>query len=93
MIAEPVFEYRTSSMDVLLSYRDRIGHDAWQIMENKVYAALIALLPGNYYDVSTQVPEQEQEVFVKLCCLFILEQPEGISHPIGFRDGHTIIRY
>lgn len=92
MIAEPVFEYRTSSMDVLISYRDRIGLDAWNSIENKVYAALLALRPGNYYNIATQVAEKDQELFVKICCLFILEQPVGCEHPIGFSDGHTVKR-
>ena len=93
MTAEPVYQYMTSSICELVAYRDRIGHDAWRAMEIKVYSALNALLPEHYYDISLQVPEQDQELFVKVCCLFLLEQRSDCPHPVAFRDGHIIKRY
>ena len=76
---EPIYQFRTSSICDLAAYRDRIGHDVWRAMEIKVYTALSELLPEHYYDISLQVPEQDQELFVKVCCLFLLEQPSD-SH-------------
>ncbi len=93
MTSEPIYQFRTSSICDLAAYRDRIGHDVWRAMEIKVYTALSELLPEHYYDISLQVPEQDQELFVKVCCLFLLEQPSDSPSPVAFRDGHIIKRY
>lgn len=93
MTAEPVYKYMTSSLEEIMAYCERVGYDVWRAMEIKVYTALSALLPEHYYDISLQVPEQDQELFVKVCCLFLLEQRSGCPHPVAFRDGRIIKRY
>ena len=90
---EPVYAYKTASIAELMAYRDRIGHSVWREMEVKVFTALCELLPDHFYDISLQVPEQDQELFVKVCCLFLLEQPSDSPSPVAFRDGHIIKRY
>lgn len=90
---EPFYAYRSHTFHELEEYRQRISPDAWRDMEVKVYSALNRLQPGHHYDISLQVPEGRQELFVKCCCLYILEQPSDCRTPVAFRDGRTIKRY
>lgn len=89
----PVLIYRTSSFDELTAYRDRIGADIWRDMEAKVYHALNVLRPGRWYNIAEQVAPERQELFVKCCCVYILEQQPGCPHPVAFHDGNIVKRY
>ena len=90
---EPVTAYKSERLGALYAYKAKVGRDAWHSMEVKVYSALNRLLPGHYYDIAEQVPEQQQELFVKCCCIYIQEQPDDCPNPVAFRDGRTIKRY
>lgn len=89
----PVLAYRPASFLELECYRDRIGYETWHEMEAKVFLALDNLQPDNFYDISKQVKEEQQELFVKCCCAYILEQAPDCPHPVCFRDGNIIKRY
>lgn len=89
----PILAYRTESFEELEAYRDKVGHDVWRDMEVKVFQALEILQPGRFYDISRQVKEEQQELFVKCCCVYILEQAPGNPHPVMFHDGNTVKRY
>ena len=89
----PILAYKTESIAELEAYRDRIGHDVWRDMEVKVFQALEVLQPGRFYDVSRQVKEEQQELFVKCCCVYILEQTADCLHPVYFLDGNIIKKY
>ncbi|MBR4593970.1 MAG: hypothetical protein IKO33_05245 [Bacteroidaceae bacterium] len=65
----------------------------WRDMEVKVFQALEILQPGRFYDISRQVKEEQQELFVKCCCVYILEQAPNTPHPVMFHDGNTVKRY
>ena len=90
---EPFYAYRSHTFHELEEYRRQIGAATWRNMEVKVYRALNRLRPGHHYDIAAQVPEAEQELFVKCCCLYILEQPDESMTAVAFRDGKTIKRY
>ncbi|MCQ2065856.1 MAG: hypothetical protein MJY66_08380 [Bacteroidaceae bacterium] len=90
---EPVYAYKTASIAELMAYRDRIGHSVWREMEVKVFTALCELLPDHFYDIVLQVAPERQELFVKVCCLFLLEQSPNSLHPVAFKNGHIIKKY
>lgn len=89
----PILAYRTASFLELEAFRDKVGRDAWHDMLAKVFHALDVLQPDRFYDISRQVSEGHQELFVKCCCVYILEQRPDSPHPVSFRDGNIIKRY
>lgn len=43
---------------------------------DKVCAALERLKPGHHYNIANDVPQDQQEIFVKCCHLYSLSHPE-----------------
>lgn len=63
----------------------KMGLKEFTDYEYKVYDALNSLKEGKFYAVS-DVPEQERELFIKICCLYIRNH-----HNVVFNGTYTRI--
>lgn len=57
-------------------YLSKLGTDEFCNFEARVYSALDKLGLNKYYDISTDVLPENQELFIKFCCLYIYKHPE-----------------
>lgn len=54
-------------------YMKSMGTQAYCEYEKKVNDALDNLTPGHYYNIERDVPEEKLDLFIKLCCSYILQ--------------------
>lgn len=72
------------------SYKSKMGDAQFRDYLNSVYRQLITLHPGQYFDIVKNVRSENYELFVKICCLFIVE---GHSNYEFFGNYTKIKRY
>ena len=66
-------QYRlTASMEWVDRYIAALGLQEFANYQEKVYHALQILRPGKHYDLVRDVPEDKQELFIKLCCMYMI---------------------
>ena len=64
------------TMDWIDEYIEKLGLEGYCDFENRVNKALDQLRPGKCYDIATDVKEEDQELFIKICCCYINQHPE-----------------
>lgn len=69
-------KYKLITMDWIDEYIEKLGLEGYCDFQKRVNNALDRLRPGKYYDIATDVKEEDQELFVKLCCGYINQHPE-----------------
>jgi hypothetical protein len=54
-------------------YRNKLGH--YQLLEytNQVYRLFINMKPGTFFSIEKNVTEENRDLFIKTCCMFIDE--------------------
>ncbi|RGN53938.1 MULTISPECIES: hypothetical protein [unclassified Bacteroides] len=57
-------------------FLSRLGHEEFRNFEARVNNALDKLGINKYYDISTDVRPEDQELFIKFCCLYIYKHSE-----------------
>ena len=55
--------------------------------KNKVFVSLDNLQQGHNYNIQEQVPEDKWDIFIKICCLYILHHYKDYI----FSDDYTLI--
>lgn len=53
-------------------YRKQLGDEAYERYFSKVWTALGRLRVNEYYDVSLQVSAENRDLFIKICCQYVL---------------------
>ncbi len=80
--------YRLEDWSWVELYQRRMGDDAFREYRDAVYKKLLSLNPGSSYDIEGHVKTENVELFVKICCSFILEEHPNYS----FSDNYKLIR-
>ena len=82
-------QYRMN--DTSFSWHDKyindLGFNQFQAYIRDVNNALANLRPGRHYNVETSVPAEKHDLFIKICCTYILSHPD-----YEFSDDYTKIR-
>lgn len=69
-------KYKLITMDWIDEYIKKLGLEGYCDFESRVNKALDQLRPGRYYNIIEDVKEEDQELFIKLCCMYIIQHPE-----------------
>lgn len=64
---------RYSWIDIFIN---KMGVKEFCAFDDKVRLALERLKPGHHYNIITDVPPEQQELFVKCCHLYSLSHPD-----------------
>jgi hypothetical protein len=88
-------EHRMQNWEWCLEYRSRMGKEAYCQYVSKVYDFLLSMKPGTFLSIAKNVKEENRDLFIKTCCMFIQEQrmssvPQEFYHI--FNAGYTEIR-
>jgi len=51
-----------------------MGKEQYDDFFQKVYSCILQILGRKYFDITKNVTEKSRDIFIKICCLFILEQ-------------------
>jgi len=68
-------------------YIAALGFNQFQAYVRDVNNALSNLKPGRHYNVETSVPVEKHDLFIKICCTYILSHAD-----FEFSDDYTKIR-
>lgn len=69
-------KYRLIDWDWQLVYVAQMGEESYNAYACKVWGALDRLRENEYYNVEKQVKEERWDLFIKLCCQYILTHSE-----------------
>ena len=70
-------------------YRSRMGKEQYDDFFQKVYSHLLQLPEGKYFDIEKNVTEENRDLFIKICCLFILEQRMSVGDYWVFDENYN----
>ena len=79
-------KYKMINREWIRVYSHEMGEKAFQDYECRVWEALEKLKDNSFYDIEKIVKEANQDLFIKVCCKFILTHPE-----YEFSDDYTKI--
>lgn len=80
--------YRLENWSWVEHYQRRMGDDSFREYRDSVYKKLLSMKAGACFNIKDKVKEDNRDLFVKLCCAFILE-----GHPnYSFSDDYKTIR-
>lgn len=65
--------YRMNDYAWIEIYKKKMGNQAFYEYRDSVYHQLMSLQPGQYFDIVKNVRQENYEVFIKICCMFISE--------------------
>ena len=88
-------QHRLQNYEWYYEYRFRMGNEDFDKYLNRVYALFIQIKPGSFFDIRKNVKEENCDLFIKLCCMFI---DETRRHPIHagsyyeFSNDFTILK-
>ena len=57
-------------------YRAQLGEDTYNDYFNSVWMALDRLQENEYYDIAKQVKTENRDLFIKICCQYVLTHKE-----------------
>lgn len=69
-------EYKMQNRAWIREYTQSMGVIAFQEYECRVWKTLEQLKDNSFYDIRKIVKEENLDLFIKLCCKFILTHPE-----------------
>ena len=81
---------RLNALAELDEYRRTMGTDFCNY-RNRVYSLLMRMRKGTFFVFEKNVRPENMELFVKLCCLFILERRMNVDDYV-MADDYTLIR-
>lgn len=79
--------HRLNNMSQLDKYLEKDKINEYIEFKDKVFKALDKLEVGHFYNIPKQVPEDQQDLFIKICCLYILSHYKEYI----FSDDYTLI--
>lgn len=75
-MGESLEKYKIVNTLWIDEFLSRLGPEEFCKFEARVYNALDKLGINKYYDILVDVPPENQELFIKFCCLYIYRHPE-----------------
>lgn len=84
---ENLSRYRLNDMGELFDLYEKYGHEEANNTKEKIFRALLQLERGHSYNLAN-LPDEKKELAVKLCCLWILHNPD-----YEFSNDYTKIRH
>ena len=76
MMEPNLIKYKALNDDWMNEFVSKIGLREFCEIESRVYNSLDLLRSGRHYNIAEQVPEEQQELFIKFCCNYIDRHPE-----------------
>ena len=55
-------------------YRSRMGKEAYWKYVHEIYNMLLSRQPDSFFSIKKNVKPENVDLFIKVCCMFILEQ-------------------
>ncbi|WP_352422244.1 hypothetical protein [Proteiniphilum sp.] len=80
--------YRLTDLSQLDSFKEKMGERKFYDYAFSVYGRLFNMKPGETFDITKKVSEENREMFIKIACSYIIDQ----QTPTHFNDTFTIIR-
>lgn len=79
--------YRLNDELELCQYRQKMGDVKYLSYQQKVFTQLSRIKPGEVFQFTQYVKTENIPLFIKLCCLYILEHPRCVMTDdyMGFR--------
>ena len=71
-------------------YRSSMGEKEFNDYFGKIYLFLLQLPEGKYFDISQNVTEKNRDIFIKICCLFIIEQRKSKNDYYVFNENYNL---
>jgi hypothetical protein len=75
------------------TYQSLLGKDKYQEYFNRVYAMLFEIPEEKFFDIEKNVSEENRDLFIKICCLFVLEQRRYIGDFWTFNETFTQFKH
>lgn len=67
-------------------YQRRMGNEAFREYRDNVYRKLMAMQPKSSFDIEKNVREDNRDIFIKLCCLFMNEGNPGYKFSPNYKQ-------
>lgn len=71
-------------------YRSLMGKEQYNDFFEKVYSCILQIPEGKQFDITKNVTEKSRDIFIKICCLFILEQRISVGDYWTFGDNYSL---
>ena len=84
---ETLERYRLNDMSQLDRYLEKSRINEYFEYKNKIFVALDNFKIGHCYNIQKQVPKDKQDLFIKICCLYILQHYKEYI----FSDDYSLI--
>lgn len=79
--------YRLTDLSELNPFKEKMGEAQFYSYAKSVYERLFSMKPGETFDITKKVAEENHDMFVKIACCYIIDQ----QTPTLFNDSFTII--
>ncbi len=79
--------YRLTDLSQLQPFKEKMGETQFFNYAKSIYERLFSMKPGETFDITKKVAEENWEMFIKIACSFIIDQ----QTPTHFNDTFTII--
>ncbi len=81
--------FRMINWDWIQQYQSIMGKGQYKDFFDKVYARLLLVPEGKYLDIDRYVTEKSRDIFIKISCLFILEQRQAVGDYWCFNEKYN----
>ena len=83
-------KHRMNDWNWIQEYKSIMDKEQYNNFFQKVYSTLFQIPQGKYFDISKNVTEKNRDIFIKICCLFILEQRKSVGDYWVFSDNYNL---
>jgi hypothetical protein len=67
-------KHRLQNWEWCHEYRSRMGVDVYEKYIDDIYRFLLTMHPAQFFSIEKNVKQENIDLFIKVCCMFILEQ-------------------
>lgn len=67
-------------------YKEKIGERKLVEFMNKVYKLFVNMKPGSFFSIEKNVTEENRDLFIKMCCMFIDETYHSPPSMLGYYE-------
>jgi hypothetical protein len=79
--------HRLTDLSQLQPFKEKKGEQQFYKYAFAVYKRLFLMNPGDTYDITKKVAEENREMFIKIACCYIIDH----QTPHHFNESFTII--
>lgn len=81
-------QYRLTDLSELQPFKEKMGEREFYKLAFAIYKRLFTMRPGESYNILKKVVPENQEVFIKIACCYIIDH----QTPHQFNETFTIIK-